>query len=301
MATLTPLTVGNAAAPTGWASAPNGALGDDSDATFGYDDTNSTTTVDQGWELGETDADLGNMDTLSGVLRYARSANSANKTWTILAVRVMSGVTVLAAADSGGTFATVASSITTTTPTNSSAYVFSTSGYLNTTANKTLWDAAVVETRIGIDRNKGGNSDAFRVFEIDFTGTYTASAPSFTGSLSETEATDSVAASGSYVPPDKTGTLTETEANDTPTISGVYTPPAKTGSLSETEANDSLSASGAYVPPSKTGTLGVTEAADVAVGIGSFTTGGGNAPAVSKRTSKMKWKIRMPLKVGRRL
>jgi hypothetical protein len=172
MPSLTPLTVGNAAAPSGWNSAPNGALGDNSDATFGNRSTNGTTTgVDQGWELGDVDADLDNVDTLAIVLRYGWSATPVNSTWPLLAARVMSGATVLAAADSGGTFETVATDITDTSPTNSSSIPFT---YVDTGATKAQWNAAVVEIRISRVRTAGGGAQTQNVYEADLTGTYTA-------------------------------------------------------------------------------------------------------------------------------
>lgn len=176
MATLTPLTVGNAAAPSEWTTAGNGALGDNSDATFGSVTTNATDDYDQGWELANVDADLGNVDTLSIVLRYRWVTAPANTTWPTLAARVMAsdGTTVLAAADSGGTFETVASNITTTTITNSASVPFT---HVNTTANKTTWDGAVVQIRISRVRSKGGDSSAQAVYEADLTGTYTAIGP----------------------------------------------------------------------------------------------------------------------------
>ena len=172
MATLTPLTVGNAAAPSDWTSAPNGALGDDSDSTYGHLSLNTTSTYsrDQGWELADVDADLGNVDTLAIVLRYGWGAGEQVNTWDTLAARVMSGATVLAAAESGGTFETVASTITTTTATNSSSIPFT---YVDTSATKAQWNAAVVEIRITLSRVKGGDTLEKRVYEADLTGTYT--------------------------------------------------------------------------------------------------------------------------------
>jgi len=186
MATLTPLVVGNANTPSGWTSAPNGALGDNSDATFGYYSTSTDSQVDQGWVLADVDADFGTMDTLSVILRYGWSATPGNDIWELAAApgtaglqcRIISGATILAAADSGGAFATiVAAPASDATIRNSSAYVFSTSGYLHPTADKTLWDAAVVEIRISRNRIKGGSTEQQRVYEADFTGTYTIADP----------------------------------------------------------------------------------------------------------------------------
>jgi hypothetical protein len=179
MATLTPLTVGadSATGSTPWTSHPTGNLGDNNDGTYGYDATNVDGSFDQSWELDNVDSDLGNMDTLDVILRYARDANNANKLWTSLQCRIMdsTNTTVLAGATStpATAWATLASSITTTTVTATSSYQFDTTGYLNTTANKATWDGALVQIRINTDRLKGGNTDQFRVHEADFTGTYT--------------------------------------------------------------------------------------------------------------------------------
>jgi hypothetical protein len=81
---------------------------------------------------------------------------------------------ILAAGDAVGAFEEiVAGNITTTTITNSSSVAFS---YVNTEAVLAAWDSAVVEIRINIDRSKGGNTDEFRVYECDITGTYDDSA-----------------------------------------------------------------------------------------------------------------------------
>jgi hypothetical protein len=176
MATLTPLTVGNAAAPNGWTNAPNGALGDNSDSTFGGFNTNATSSVNQGWELGNVDSDFDSMDTLEIVLRYAWSASVSNSLWDTLEARIMAadGTTVLAAANSGGTLQVLVTNITNTTILNTSSIAFT---YVNTSATKAQWDGAVVEIRITRTRSKGGDSAEQRVYEVDFTGTYTPSGP----------------------------------------------------------------------------------------------------------------------------
>ncbi|MCG7853905.1 MAG: Flp pilus assembly protein CpaB, partial [Methanosarcinaceae archaeon] len=84
----------------------------------------------------DVDTDFQTMLTVAVVLRYARSANNANKTWTSLRVRIVDSAktTVLAGATStlSTAWKTVASSITTTTPTNSGSSAFT---YVNTGAS----------------------------------------------------------------------------------------------------------------------------------------------------------------------
>jgi hypothetical protein len=174
MAILTALVPGNQAAgeyPLQWDNATDGSLGDDSDSTFSGDGTNGDFDGVHSFLLGDVDTDLRAMTTLSVVLRYARSANGGNKTWDTLACRIVSadeGI-ILAAADAAGAFETVASDITTTTPTDSSSIPFS---YVNTEAPLDTWDDAVIEIRLIFSRVKGGNTDEMRVYEADLTGTY---------------------------------------------------------------------------------------------------------------------------------
>jgi len=77
------------------------------------------------------------------------------------------------ARSAGGRPATVASAITTTTPTTSSVIQFT---GVDTAASKTDWDGAVVRIYFDITRNKGGDSLTERVFAAQITGTYTVAA-----------------------------------------------------------------------------------------------------------------------------
>jgi hypothetical protein len=174
--TLPTLAVGNATAPTGqWTSAPNGALtligAGTQDNNWGGVTTNATDNYDQGWVLEDMPADFVTMTSLAIQLRYAWASAQGLSDWTILDARVVSGATILAAANSGGDFQTVATDITTTTPTNSSIISFS---HVNTSANKATWDSAVVVIRIGRMRDMGGSTIEQRVYASSITGTYTA-------------------------------------------------------------------------------------------------------------------------------
>jgi hypothetical protein len=70
---------------------------------------------------------------------------------------------------------TVESAITTTTPTDSSVIPMTNP---NTSADKTVWDEALVLIRFGITRSKSGDDFQERVFAAEVTGTYTIAEPS---------------------------------------------------------------------------------------------------------------------------
>jgi hypothetical protein len=174
--TLPTTGVGNATAPNEWVSAPNGALtlvGDSNqDTNFGYVDTNTVGTYTQGYLLDDMPLTFNTMtSTLSIQLRYGWSVSPSLATWPTLTARIMSGTTVLAAATAGGAFQTIESNITATTPTNSGVVAFS---YVNTTANRDLWNDAHVEILIERGRNKGGSTEEQRVFALSVTGQYNA-------------------------------------------------------------------------------------------------------------------------------
>lgn len=182
------LTGGNSAAPNGWTSAPNGALellleSDDADFAEDTSNTSGTSTVDQGYELGniwDTTNFVG-MNSLNIQLRYGWATTFSNRTWSTLGARIMNGTQVLAAATSAGAFQTVASSITATTPTDSSTVAFS---YINkydfitkTGPTITDWNNAVLEMRIVSVRSGSGSSVGRRVYAASVTGDYQAYIP----------------------------------------------------------------------------------------------------------------------------
>ena len=138
---------------------------DDSRLLF-TDDTDETLTR----ALGDTPVDFGNMDTSSWLVEY-RQQGYVNDTLD-LDIRIMNGATVLAAADSGGTFESVATGITSTTDVTSSATGFA---YENTAASKTTWDGASVELRQTHAASKGSDGCHIEVDYVAITGTYTIS------------------------------------------------------------------------------------------------------------------------------
>jgi hypothetical protein len=179
--TLPTTGVGNSAAPNEWNSAPNGALtliGDSNqDTNFGFVNTNSTGNYTQGYLFNGVPTDFVTMRFgLEIQLRYGWNAYDATlSTWPSLSARIVSGTTILAASDTGTGFQNVAALITTTTPTNSIVNF----GFVNTTADKTAWDSAVVEILIERARNKGGNTNEQRVFALSVTGQYNSLSPRY--------------------------------------------------------------------------------------------------------------------------
>jgi WD40 repeat protein len=116
-----------------------------------------------------TNTDVGRVDTL--LWRVEAGRTTAGDDTFSLAIRVMSGATVLAAANSGGTYASVA-----TIPTGTTAdevYGPTAFAYVNTTATAAQWAAATVELQQTYSANMGADGAAIKVDHVQFTGTYT--------------------------------------------------------------------------------------------------------------------------------
>lgn len=178
---LRPGTVNNTALPDTVIANPGGAtaLSDDSDATFDAQSDNATGTYGYGRNITDPPVDFGTMTGLNVLLRYGWQSAPTNTTWNLLAARVMgpAGTTVLAAANSGGAFKTVASNITATTPTNSATITFD---YVNPTTDRALWDGAVLQVQWTRTRAKGGDNLGMRVYEAKINGTYDLAPPAIT-------------------------------------------------------------------------------------------------------------------------
>lgn len=151
MATLTPI---NAASPLN--------ASDNTRHAFTQRATETTS-----FALDNVDADFETMLTASWTIEYRQQGRSDDT--LSLGLRVMSGATVLAAANSGGTFVTVNSNVTNTTDVTAGPTAF---GYVNTTATKTDWDAAVVEISQTYSQNMGPDNAAIEVDHFQLTGTY---------------------------------------------------------------------------------------------------------------------------------
>jgi hypothetical protein len=191
MPTLPVTGVGDSAAPSQWSSAPNGVIqviASANDSNFAEDTSNGggNSLLSQGYLLNDMPSDFGSMSSLSIRLRYGWAAAFTNRAWNSLDARLMSGATVLAAADDGGTFTEVATAITNTTPVTSGVVAFP---YVNPDATKAEWDDAVLELRIDSTRSAGGSSVARRVYAGEVTGVYEVAVAG--NDLTET-ATDSV-------------------------------------------------------------------------------------------------------------
>ena len=122
--------------------------------------------------LDNTPADFGTMDDLSWQVEYRVNAAPDDDTYD-LNIRIVNGATILAAADSGGTFASVATNITSTTDTTSSVTAFA---HVNTTADKTTWDGGSVEVQQAYTKTKGADNVSIEVDFVEFTGNYTTGA-----------------------------------------------------------------------------------------------------------------------------
>jgi len=138
------------------------------DNTNVHDTSNTTHTGTAQFTLENVNSDLGNMDTLFIRLRYAWQSGTQLNAWSSLTARVFKSDGTTPLTD----LVTVASGITTTTPTNSSVVQFA---GVDTAAIKADWDAAVVQVGFVIAKNMAGDALEERVFAAEITGTYTPS------------------------------------------------------------------------------------------------------------------------------
>jgi hypothetical protein len=136
---------------------------DDNSYVFTNTNSSGTYTATARFALEDMPADFGNMLTLAVQLRYYAQILPLS-TWDLLQARVIrSNGTALTS------LVTVASNITTTTPTNSA--VVNLAG-LNTLETKSVWDDALVEIVWTTTRVKGGDTIERRVSAAQLTGTY---------------------------------------------------------------------------------------------------------------------------------
>lgn len=145
------------------------------DGDYIYVNQNASGIYSTYYPLQDVPTDFSSISSLQVRLRYGWSATPTNTNWDNLYARIeTSGGTILAAADAGGTYQTVVSSITTTTATNSSNVAFS---YVNTGASKADWNDAWF--RIGVVRTKikGGGSQEQRIYAAEVSGVYNEAAP----------------------------------------------------------------------------------------------------------------------------
>ncbi len=182
---LRPTTYVGADGGSAWTSAPDNALNDDSDSTYGYIAVNadrlSLPASCAEYNLSDTASDF--TTAISGTVnvkyRWDNSTHTSpyyatSKLWPSLGVRVVKsdGSTVLASATGAVNMQTVASSITAETATWSGEISF---GYVDPDATKTDWDGAKIQIGITTDKVGGGNAYWQCVLEAKVTLSYTAS------------------------------------------------------------------------------------------------------------------------------
>tara|TARA_R110000787_G_C13443394_1_gene446748 strand:- start:25313 stop:26932 length:1620 start_codon:yes stop_codon:yes gene_type:complete len=138
--------------------------------------TNDTDLETSAHALGNTPADFNTMDANPSWQVDYSVVGYADDTYG-LQIRIVNGATILAAADSGGTFSDVDLAITSATDVLSAVTAFA---YTNTTANKATWDGASVEIRQLYSKSKGNDGGHVEVDYVAITGTYTAAAAAFT-------------------------------------------------------------------------------------------------------------------------
>lgn len=155
-------------------------IGSTDDADYVYTTLNATSSAIARFALGNVPSDFGDMDTLSIQLRYAWATGTQVNTWSTLAARVW---------DSTGTIPytnerTVASGITTTTPTNSVVAGFTLTAE-GLAATKAEWDAAIVYIYFYITKSMAGDTLQKRVYAAEITGTYSTGASPISGTASQ--------------------------------------------------------------------------------------------------------------------
>ena len=134
---------------------------------------NDTDLSDYKCFVADTPADFGAMTALSWQLRYALSAappGSQRDNYGI-SLRVMSGATVLAAADAVGSFVAAVPS-TQTMPTAFTNTTVTAFGFVNTSATKAQWDAGSLEIRQTYTQTGSKDTHAVQVSAVQLTGTY---------------------------------------------------------------------------------------------------------------------------------
>lgn len=185
MATLSTLLVNGDSVngPRNWLSTDQDAVDIDegiasADALYARG-VNKTTNNDTSFLLSATNSDLSNVDTLSFRIRYFRRSDTDDTVG--LNIRIVTEATgsVLAAADSGGTFQTAVAAGRDGATSIPGAGDFITGSvtaftYVNTAATKSNWDDARIELRQIYNSIMGADTSAiFYVDTLEITGTYT--------------------------------------------------------------------------------------------------------------------------------
>ena len=132
--------------------------------------TSSIVTETLTFALDNTDADFKTMNSLTYSVQYRMSGAPTDDTFD-LDIRIMNGATVLAAGSSDGTtWENVVTGATSTTDAYNTVTAFT---YVNTTANKTVWDGASVELRQTVSKTAGWDGVVIEANHAIFDGVYT--------------------------------------------------------------------------------------------------------------------------------
>lgn len=141
---------------------------DDANRLAFTDDTTETLSR----ALDNVDADFGNMNTLTWLVQARTSGAGTNDIYQLL-IRIVNGATILAAANSGGTFQEVDADVRVSAGTTDTNYGPTGFTYVNTSANKTTWDGASVELQQVYTKTAGFDVIHIEVDIVTFDGTYT--------------------------------------------------------------------------------------------------------------------------------
>lgn len=142
------------------------------DGSIGYVINNHTTEsrINQyTFDAGIPTSTFVTMLTLSWAVEYRQSARVDDTLG--LDIRVMSGATVLAAADAAGTYAAVSSAITSATDVTTGPTAFA---FVNTSASAATWAAGQVDLRQRYTVSMAADAASVQVDFVQLTGTYTA-------------------------------------------------------------------------------------------------------------------------------
>ena len=112
--------------------------------------------------------DFSTMDDLSWQIEYSMAGGVNDDTYD-LGVRIVNGATILAAADAGGGFASVATGITSATDITSAITAFA---YVNQAAGAAIWNGATIEFDQAWTKSKGGDGANIQIDLAAFTGNY---------------------------------------------------------------------------------------------------------------------------------
>lgn len=120
----------------------------------------------------DTPSDFQSADSITVSVEASLTGTVIDDVYTLRA-RITNGGTILAAADVGGTYQNITSSLTSTDNLYSLGF-----SYINTAATKADWDGASIQLQQGYLKSNGGDGLAIRMDYVYLTGTYTQAAAS---------------------------------------------------------------------------------------------------------------------------